>query len=144
MIPIAVGGVVVALGVGAFALSRPHAMPTPDAGVVAMVREPDADVRPPDDAAMVREPDAAPPVAQVAPVAQIRHVATAPGWYSIDSTPFATIAIDDRPAGVTPLVHKPLAAGRHHVHAVLGDGRTKDVVIVVPPGKLAAPIVLHW
>ena len=74
-----------------------------------------------------------------------KHAASsAPGWYSIDSTPFATIAIDDKPAGVTPLVHKPLAAGKHRVHAVLADGRAKDAVIVVPAGKLAAPLVLSW
>ena len=151
VIPIAAAGVVVALGVGTFVLSRPHATAAIDSGVVAIVRDPDASVRPPDDAAQVeavRAPDDAavvhaPDVAPVAPVTPLRHAAP-PGWYSIDSTPFATIAIDDKPAGVTPLVHKSLAAGKHRVHAVLADGRTKDVAIVVPPGKLAAPIVLRW
>jgi eukaryotic-like serine/threonine-protein kinase len=142
IIPIAVGGVVVALGVGAFALTRPHATTAmQDAGLVATVHEPDASVRAPDDAADVRPPDDA-AIVRPPDVAPVKHAS--PGWYSIDSTPFATIAIDDKPAGVTPLVHKSLAAGKHRVHAVLADGRTKDVVIVVPAGKLAAPIVLRW
>ncbi len=67
-----------------------------------------------------------------------------PGWFSIDSSPFAQIFVDDHLFGVTPLVHKSMASGRHHVRAVLEDGRAKDLEVVVTAGKLAAPITLSW
>jgi serine/threonine-protein kinase len=72
------------------------------------------------------------------------HVAKKPGFLSIDSTPFATIYVDDKPFGVTPIVKKQLAAGRHRVRAKLEDGRVKDLKVDIPAGKLAAPVVLTW
>ena len=66
------------------------------------------------------------------------------GELSIDSTPYATITIDGRPAGVTPLLHASVAAGHHRVRLSLRDGRSRDVDVDVPAGKAAAPVVIHW
>jgi len=128
----------------------------------ATVRPPDPIVRPPDPP--VRTPDvpaaagsaivAAPTPPPVPPptkprpsTTHVTHAAAAhgpPGWFSIDSQPYAKIFVDDQPFGDTPVVHKPLASGHHRVHAVLADGRTKDLDVTVPAGKLAAPITLSW
>jgi serine/threonine-protein kinase len=67
-----------------------------------------------------------------------------PGYFSIDSTPFATIYVDGKRLGITPLVKKPLPAGNHRIRAQLKDGRTKDVNIDIPAGRVAAPIRLTW
>jgi hypothetical protein len=67
-----------------------------------------------------------------------------PGTFSIDSTPFATIYVDDKRFGITPLVKKQLPAGPHKVRAELKDGRTKEMTIDVPSGKSAAPVLLTW
>ncbi len=82
--------------------------------------------------------------AEVAPDAAPIVVDRRPGLVSIDSTPFAKIAIDGRAFGVTPLLKKSLSAGKHRVHAALADGRTRDVVIDVPPGRAAPALVLTW
>jgi len=68
----------------------------------------------------------------------------APGFYSVESKPFATIFIDGTRVGITPLVKKPLAAGKHKLRAVLEDGRERTVDLDVPPGKAAKPLVLVW
>jgi serine/threonine protein kinase len=67
-----------------------------------------------------------------------------PGFFSIDSTPFATVFVDGKPFGVTPIVKKQIAAGSHRVKAVLKDGRSKEIEVDIAPGKLAAPVRLSW
>jgi serine/threonine-protein kinase len=67
-----------------------------------------------------------------------------PGYFSIDSTPFATIFVDNKRLGITPLVKKRLPAGPHTIRAELKDGRTKEMSIDVPAGKTAAPVRLTW
>jgi len=66
------------------------------------------------------------------------------GLYSVDSNPYATIFIDARSYGVTPLFKVPLAPGRHRVRAVRGDGRSKRVTITIEPGKLVSSGTLRW
>jgi serine/threonine-protein kinase len=66
------------------------------------------------------------------------------GFLSIDSTPYATIFVGPTRLGVTPVVKRSLPAGRHKLRAVLADGRTKELSIDIPAGKLAAPIQLTW
>ncbi|MBA3395230.1 MAG: protein kinase [Deltaproteobacteria bacterium] len=66
------------------------------------------------------------------------------GQLSIDSTPYATIYIDGISLGVTPIVKRPLAAGRHKLRAVLKDGRSKELMIDIPANALARPIQLTW
>ena len=49
----------------------------------------------------------------------------ASGFFSIDAKPYADIFVDGAPFGQTPLVHKSLPAGKHHIKAVRADGATK-------------------
>jgi hypothetical protein len=67
-----------------------------------------------------------------------------PGTISIDSTPFATIYVDGKRIDVTPILKRPLSAGRHKIRAVLTDGRAKELTIEVPAGRAAKPVVLSW
>jgi hypothetical protein len=57
-----------------------------------------------------------------------RHVVEVPdGTIRIDSQPaYATIEIDGRRVGVTPIKSWKLSAGRHRVHARCVDGREQD------------------
>jgi hypothetical protein len=81
---------------------------------------------------------------EMPPVDVTRPQKQAPGLFSIDSTPWATIYIDGNPLGVTPIVKRSLPAGRHKLRAVLKDGRTKELAIDIPAGRLAKPIQLTW
>jgi hypothetical protein len=63
---------------------------------------------------------------------------------SIDSTPWATIYVDGKSLGITPIVKRSLPAGRHKLRAVLKDGREKEQSITIPAGALAKPIQLIW
>ncbi|HEY5923106.1 MAG TPA: serine/threonine-protein kinase [Kofleriaceae bacterium] len=67
-----------------------------------------------------------------------------PGTFSIDSEPWATIYVDGKHLGTTPLVGKSLPAGTYTVKAVTRDGRTKTFDIVVKPGKLTNRGILAW
>jgi eukaryotic-like serine/threonine-protein kinase len=67
-----------------------------------------------------------------------------PGLLSIDSTPWATIYLDGNSLGMTPIVKRSVAAGRHKLRAVTKDGRTRERTIEIPAGKLAPPIQLTW
>jgi serine/threonine-protein kinase len=114
-------------------------------GVAALVSlgVPIADA-PPLDAAIVVDanvtPDAGPTISEPP-----SHAAKPkPGFFSIDSTPFATVYVDDKPFGVTPIVKKRLSAGMHRVKVVLKDGRSKTLKVEIPPGKLAAPVQVTW
>jgi serine/threonine-protein kinase len=66
------------------------------------------------------------------------------GQLSIDSRPYATIVVDGVSLGVTPIVKRSLAAGRHKLRATTQDGRTRELAVDIPAGKLAAPIQLTW
>jgi serine/threonine-protein kinase len=83
-------------------------------------------------------PDAAPVEPAVTPLPR------KPGLFSVDSTPFATIFVDGKRLGVTPLVKQSLPAVTHRVRAVLADGRERTIEIDVPAGKVAKPLVLTW
>ena len=67
-----------------------------------------------------------------------------PGLYSVDSRPYATIYIDDRSYGETPLFKLELPAGKHRVRAVRVDGATKRMTITIRPGKLFSSGTLVW
>ena len=68
----------------------------------------------------------------------------APGWYAIDSSPYATIFIDDRPIGDTPLDRIALPAGNHRVRAVLADGRERTFSIAIAPDHKTSQGTLRW
>jgi serine/threonine-protein kinase len=63
----------------------------------------------------------------------------APGYFSIDSQPYATIFVDGQRLpgnrAQTPLFRLPLPPGRHGVRAVLADGREQTFTIEIESGK---------
>jgi hypothetical protein len=69
---------------------------------------------------------------------------TAQTGANIDSTPWATIYVDGQSLGITPIVKRSLPAGRHKLKAVAKDGRTKEMSIDIPSGRLAKTIQLTW
>lgn len=70
--------------------------------------------------------------------------AAEPGLYSIDSRPYATIYIDGKSYGATPLFRVPLAPGRHQVKAVRADGRSQQVTVRIEPGQVVSSGTLSW
>ena len=67
-----------------------------------------------------------------------------PGFFSVDSTPYATIYIDGRRVDDTPLIRHELPPGRHRVRAVLADGRSRSFTIVVESERQTPPRQLYW
>jgi hypothetical protein len=70
--------------------------------------------------------------------------AAASGWYAIDSSPYATIFIDDHKIGDTPLDRIALSAGSHRVRAVLADGRQRTLTITIAPDLKTSQGTLRW
>ncbi|HJZ85978.1 MAG TPA: serine/threonine-protein kinase [Polyangia bacterium] len=66
------------------------------------------------------------------------------GYITIDSTPYATIYIDGKNVGDTPLFRLRLPAGRHAVRAVSPNGRVQNLTITVPSGHEAPARRLTW
>ncbi|MEP6866256.1 MAG: serine/threonine-protein kinase [Deltaproteobacteria bacterium] len=66
------------------------------------------------------------------------------GFFSIDAKPYADIFVDGSPFGQTPLVHKSLPAGKHHLKAVRADGATKTYDVTIPANGTAAAIHVAW
>jgi serine/threonine protein kinase len=67
-----------------------------------------------------------------------------PGWVSIDSDPYATIFIDGKKIGVTPLARIPLPAGTHRVKAVSSQGGEQMFNVSIESGKEAHGKKLGW
>jgi hypothetical protein len=67
-----------------------------------------------------------------------------PGYYLVDSKPYARIFIDGKNQGETPLFRVPLAPGKHQVKAVLADGRKKQFTIDIKSGKDLSSGRLKW
>jgi hypothetical protein len=78
------------------------------------------------------------------PAAGADAAALAPGWYAIDSAPYATVFVDDRKIGDTPLDRIPLAAGAHRVRAVLADGRQRTFSIAIASDRKTSSGTLTW
>jgi len=70
--------------------------------------------------------------------------AALPGQYSVDSKPYATIYIDGKSYGETPLFKLALPPGRHRVRAVTRDGAVQRFAITIEPGKLVSSGTLAW
>ena len=66
------------------------------------------------------------------------------GFFSIDAKPYADIFVDGAAFGQTPLVHKPLSAGKHHIKAVRADGATRTYDVTVPANAVAPAIHVAW
>ncbi|HEX5064390.1 MAG TPA: PEGA domain-containing protein, partial [Kofleriaceae bacterium] len=67
-----------------------------------------------------------------------------PGFYSVDSKPYATIFIDDKSFGETPLFKVQLPAGKHRIRAQRADGKSQRLSITIQPGKLFSSGTLSW
>jgi hypothetical protein len=70
--------------------------------------------------------------------------AVAPGFVTIDSTPPATIFVDDRKVGRTPLIRYPLPPGRHRVRAMTTTGRSDTFTVDIEAGQDAPARALSW
>jgi serine/threonine-protein kinase len=103
----------------------PDAAPSVEVGPAQV--EPAVDDPPVDDPAADRRPvKRTPPVRRPPP--------PKPGKLFLDARPWATIYIDGRKVGVTPLVGVTLTAGEHTIKAVAEDGRTKTMRVMIPAG----------
>lgn len=90
--------------------------------------------------------DAAPvPDARTTRVRKLRKPAKPgpPGYLSIDSRPYATIYVDGRKIGVTPLHRVKLRPGRHRIKAVSRAG-TKRFRLRIRSGKLTSRRLSNW
>ena len=67
-----------------------------------------------------------------------------PGEYSVDSKPYATIFIDGKSFGDTPLFKVPLLPGKHKIRAVRQDGDVLRYTVTIEPGKLTSSGTLGW
>ncbi len=68
-----------------------------------------------------------------------------PGYITIDSAPvYATIFIDGKNYGDTPLVHISLPPGHHAVKAVSPSGSAKTASITIESGKTAPVRRIEW
>ncbi|MEJ7602816.1 MAG: protein kinase [Kofleriaceae bacterium] len=67
-----------------------------------------------------------------------------PGYFSVDSRPYARIFVDGKELGDTALFQVPLPPGRHQIRAVLADGREQRFAIEVAPGKHVSSGRLTW
>jgi serine/threonine-protein kinase len=138
--PLAAAATIAAIAAGAWRLSERSAASgraDHDAGPIAVAAA-DAGATP-----TTPLPDAAP----VAPDAAAEpSVVPAPryGYVSIDSSPYATIYIDGRRTGVTPLIRYRVRAGKRRVRAVLESGQSRRFTITVEAGELAPPRQLRW
>jgi hypothetical protein len=67
-----------------------------------------------------------------------------PGQYSVDSRPYATIFIDGKSYGETPLFKVPLPPGKHRIRAVREDGEVRRYTVTIEAGKLTSSGTLAW
>jgi serine/threonine-protein kinase len=87
----------------------------------------------------VPTPRPTPPVPRPAP-----PPAPTAGYFTIDSKPYATIFVDGKKIGDTPLFRVKLAPGRRRVKAVLPSGKAQTFTVTIIPGKQAPPRRLEW
>jgi serine/threonine-protein kinase len=154
LVPVAIGALAVAAVAGALALRRAAPIAAvQDGGLPDTALEMDAGAAPAaialDDAAVPDPPlpDAAPEAApEAAPARVVRrpHAQTRTGYFSIDSSPYATIFVDGKRIDQTPLFKVPLASGSHRVRAVRADGRARTFRIRVAPGQHVNSGSIRW
>jgi serine/threonine-protein kinase len=68
----------------------------------------------------------------------------APGFFSIDSSPYATIYVDGKKLGVTPLFRVALDPGSHRVKAVNASGDSQRFRVQIRSGKETSSGRLRW
>jgi eukaryotic-like serine/threonine-protein kinase len=107
---------------------------------------------PPASAPLALAPPPAPPTGAPRPAPPTGAPRPAPptvastqvGYFTIDSKPYATIFVDGKKIGETPLFRVRLAPGRRRVMAVLASGKSQTFAVVITPGKQAPPRRLEW
>jgi serine/threonine-protein kinase len=67
-----------------------------------------------------------------------------PGFLTMDSQPFATVFVDGRSLGPTPLYRVPLAPGAHKIVALSSKGEKRSFTVHIEPGREAPPRRLVW
>ena len=129
----------------------PIAQPAPvhperaSADASAIRREPQPQPQPEPPTAGVESAIRREPRAPVKPRPEPAPVAAAdPGYYLVDSRPYARIYVDGKDHGETPLFRVPLPPGRHTVRAVLPDGRKQQFVIEIRSGQDLSSGRLRW
>jgi eukaryotic-like serine/threonine-protein kinase len=152
---VAVAGAAVVTGVMVM-MKQPHAAPPP-AEVVAMTPQP-TPTPPPPTPTPTPTPQPAPPTLAPTPTPtptptpprkhETPHESAPsgpPGFITIDSAPvYATIYIDGKNYGDTPLVHISLPPGHHAVKAVSPSGTAKTASITIESGKTAPVRRIEW
>ncbi len=67
-----------------------------------------------------------------------------PGFLTIDSSPYATIFVDGKKIGVTPIFKMKLPSGAHKLRAVSATGAKKTMKLNLKPGRTKNLGRLHW
>jgi hypothetical protein len=68
------------------------------------------------------------------PAPRRSETVTAPGYLSINSSPWARVLVDGRGVGTTPQIRIRVTAGRHHLMLVHEGFQTHTVWVTVPAG----------
>ncbi len=87
--------------------------------------------------------DAAPKVEKVTSVDPPK-VDKRPAYLTIDSAPYATIFVDGKKLGVTPIFKAKLSPGSHKLKAVSATGAKQHIRVKLKPGRTKNLGRLHW
>lgn len=74
----------------------------------------------------------------------IRKLDTRPAYLTVDSTPWATIYVDGKKLGVTPIFKIKLKPGKHKLKAVSATGAKKVLQVRLKPGSTKNLGRLKW
>jgi serine/threonine-protein kinase len=135
---IALAGGVLLAGAGALIALRPARAPDSAPPPVAVAPQPA-----PPPAPAPAEPARTEPPPHAAPGRPASRASAAPGFFTVDSTPYASIYVDGVSLGDTPIFRARLSPGRHQVRAV-SRGRTQSFSISIDPGREAPPRRITW
>lgn len=67
-----------------------------------------------------------------------------PGQLSIDASPYATVYIDGKKLGDTPIIRRSVAPGKHKLRLVDKTGRERTWDIEIRPGELTNRGPVNW
>jgi serine/threonine protein kinase len=98
----------------------------------------------PDAAIPIAIADAAPDVEGAQKPQDVPKVDTRPAFLTIDSSPYATIFVDGKKLGVTPIFKVKLSSGPHKLRAVSATGAKKHMNLNLKPGRTKNLGRLHW
>jgi serine/threonine-protein kinase len=81
------------------------------------------------------EPKHAKPPKPRRAAAPAKRTSAKPGFLTLDARPYATIYLDGRKIGNTPIIEKQLTPGKHQVRAVSPDGTVRRFRVVIQSGE---------